>query len=198
MSKKELKLPQELSADFITSAIHSAVGAPVEIEMQLIPFALHEIPLSDEFNISVNHDKFEIGEWGVVAFTKPRTLEKVYAAEFEKPDTGDLKPAFSVFTPDISFDEGLPVILNANLLDGVAVHRSPQGEHSAAPYKFRAAKQEGQCLYMAQPAYLPRSIVHTADGRVFMSSDKPEDLIQKLDESLAKRLHRHIDGSLEL
>lgn len=195
MSRKSL--PIEINAEFITSAMHIVSGTPFGIATKIIPFSLQEIPLTD-FNESFAEEKFKTGDYGVVIETSKERTQQIKSAEMEIAGQNRHIEAFEIIKPEILFDEGIPYLANAHILNGSVVQRQPStSEVMERPYEFRAEDHDEQFLYMTMPAYPPQSIIRTADGRYYLSQEKPEILRERIEEALSQRLNFFISHADE-
>ena len=162
-------LPESIRPEFITNAIETAQSVGIDLDAQAIAFEIkrEQLKLFEDDNCWIGRHSEE--DYGLVLHTKAvenLTIESKPSYEDRETEI----PAFTIHEIEIGFDEGVPFILNAHLL-----------EHPALNDDSLASLE----IFIKMPgAILPRSIIKTADGRVFLSVDNAEDLKAEIEHNL--------------
>lgn len=179
MSNKNL--PDSISPLFLQGALELLAYEETEFTFEAIPFTLNQWRL-DDFAVDNPQykGKFKPHELGIIVDTIDsdpwqHTIRGI-------PDKPHLlhRPGNIIQIHDLAFgdDEGIPILMNANLLDGCKVDAGLNPGYGRERYfEFQAALHD--TVYFWMPARLPSSLLIVND-EIYFSTESKNALIQRL------------------
>lgn len=193
-----------ISPEFLSHAVEALPNLALGLEFKSIPFSMHQRRL-EELSLAGHPDEFKTYEYGYfLNFRSER--QEILGTVFSEQELckydgfeDEIQPAFSIESVEIGYDGNIPVILNSTLLDGVQVDRGIGAGYMPRFFSYQAIRDEldpddaieQDKVYvdpfndygLPKEINLPKSIIRTADGRVFFSSEDAQTLQTRLEQA---------------
>ncbi len=188
-SKTPTPLPFNISSKGVTQAIENSSLHPVALQLPLIGFTLRYTSMA-EFNQFFAQDKFTTDQMAPVLFTEAARIKKIQGSFSNDPYTGAPIAPFRAEEFPIKPPDGLVVLTDPSLLSDMHVY----DRHSDTPL-FPFKPESSAQIYLAQPAYLPQTIIRNSHGQAYLCQHPLETVQDLIDDALLNHVINHGIGA---